>query len=138
MANSKEVVEAFASRDRERLKKLTVPIYKLLEGDFSQGQFHLPNSVSFLRLHRPENYGDNLSTDRKTVNRANEEKKIVEGLEAGKSGFGIRSVVPISYEGKHIGTFEYGSDFKVEFLTDLKESHGGCYYIYKKIRRGRL
>lgn len=131
IANSREVKEAFAKRDREELLGLTLGTYKKVNDKFSQAQFHLPDSTSFLRLHMPEKYGDDLSGFRNTVNLANKTKKEVSGLEEGVAGFGMRVVLPIEYEGKHVGTFEYGSDIEKVFIEDLKELYGGEFYIYK-------
>ncbi|HEY4544237.1 MAG TPA: methyl-accepting chemotaxis protein, partial [Tissierellaceae bacterium] len=131
IANSREVKEAFAKRDREELLSLTLETYKKVNNKFSQAQFHLPDSTSFLRLHMPEKYGDDLSAFRNTVNLANKTKKEVSGLEEGVAGFGMRVVLPIEYEGKHLGTFEYGSDIEKVFIDDLKELYGGEFYIYK-------
>lgn len=131
IANSQEIKEAFAARDREKLISITAPIYESVKEHFSQGQFHLPNSVSFLRLHMPEKFGDDLSDFRDTVNLANSSKATVKGLEEGVAGFGMRVVIPMTYEGSHIGTFEYGSDFEKGFLENLKSIYGGKYYMYK-------
>lgn len=96
----------------------------------TQIQFHLPDSTSFLRLHKLESYGDSLKDFRFTVNKANEDKEIVRGLEEGVAGYGFRVVYPVSYEGNHVGTVEYGSDFGRGFLEDLKENYSGEFYTY--------
>lgn len=131
IANSREIKEAFAKRDRKELLALTLETYRKVNHKFSQAQFHLPGSRSFLRLHMPEKYGDDLSGFRNTVNLANKLKKEVSGLEEGVAGFGMRVVLPIEYEGKHIGSFEYGSDIENVFIDQLKELYGGEFYIYK-------
>lgn len=131
ITENEEVRKLFAERDRQGLIELTHPIYESVEEEFSQGQFHLPDSTSFLRLHSLEKYGDDLSDFRITVNEANSSKELVRGLEEGVAGFGFRVVIPMEYEGQHIGTFEYGSDFEDAFIRNLKGQYGGEYTIFR-------
>lgn len=130
IANDPEVKRLFAERDRQGLIDFLNRPYKEISDVMTQGQFHLPDSVSFLRLHDVEKYGDDLSGFRHTVNEANKEKKIVKGLEEGVSGYGFRAVIPMEYGGIPIGSFELGSDFSNGFLSGLKETYGSNFYIY--------
>lgn len=130
LANNPEVQKLFANKDRSALSNLLLPAFKSISYDISQIQFHLPDSTSFLRLHDPGKYGDSLKDFRFTVNEANERKEIVRGLEEGVAGFGFRVVVPVDYNGNHIGKLEYGSNFGGTFLNSIKENHGGDYFIY--------
>ena len=125
------VVKAFAKRDRQFLNATLVPFYrKVLKPKFhiAQFQFHLPPAISFFRVHKPNKFGDDLSSFRKTVLLANEEKKVVTGVELGKAGLGIRIVYPVFYEHKHIGSVEFGISFlnvlkKVEYLFKNRGVH---------------
>ncbi len=128
---NKAVIKAFAERDRNLLQSMFLSSFpRLKKMGIAQFQFHLPDSTSFLRIHKPEKYGDSLKTFRKTVNQANANKKIIRGLEEGRAGFGFRVVAPIYYEGIHQGTVEFGRNFSIGFLNRLKEDFGGEYYIY--------
>ena len=131
LSNNKNIQKKFAERDREGLLVDLLPVYQGIKTEVSQIQFHLPDSTSFLRLHKPEKYGDSLKSFRFTVNEANAKKQIVSGLENGVAGYGFRVVVPVSYEGTHVGTVEYGMEFGQSFLDGLKEEFPGKYYIYK-------
>src|SRR6056297_2488175 len=130
IAENEQIQKLFAERNREGLEELLLPVFERLKGEVAQMQFHLPDSTSFLRLHRPEKYGDSLRDFRFTVNEANDEERIVAGLEEGVAGYGFRVVVPMYYQNKHIGTVEYGSEFGENFLNNIKESFPGEYYIY--------
>ena len=130
LSNNTQIQELFANREREQLASQLSPIYKALENDIAQIQFHLPDSTAFLRLHMPDKHGDSLKDFRFTVNEANANKTIIQGLEEGKGGYGFRVVVPMSYNGEHTGSVEYGSDFGEGFLKDLKEQFNGDYFIY--------
>jgi methyl-accepting chemotaxis protein len=130
IANNQEVAKLFAERDRQGLLDMLLPAYKAVADVVPQFQFHLPDSTSFLRLHKPEEYGDDLSSFRFTVNEANEKKKLVMGLEEGKGGYGFRVVVPMFYNGKHTGSVEFAGNFDKVFLEKLKKSYAGEYFIY--------
>ncbi len=131
IANNQEIARLFAERDRQGLLNMLLPAYEAVADMVPQFQFHLPNSTSFLRLHKPEEYGDDLSSFRFTVNEANEKKQLVMGLENGKGGYGFRVVAPMYYKGIHTGSVEYASNFDEAFLETLKASYQGEYFIYE-------
>lgn len=131
ISNNPIVGRAFARRERETLLQIFQPMYgKMKKMGIDQFQFHLPDSRSFLRLHKPEKFGDDLSSFRHTVNQANRDKKIIRGLEEGRAGFGFRVVSPVTFEGSHTGTVEFGFSFGKVFLKKMKEDFGGEYFIY--------
>lgn len=130
IANNPEIQELFAEREREELIDKLQPVYNELSDDVAQFQFHEPDSTSFLRLHSPDNFGDDLSGFRETVNQANENQELVLGLEEGRGGFGFRVVAPMFYEGEHTGSVEYGSAFGDEFLSNIQDEMAGDYFIY--------
>lgn len=126
-----EIEKAMANQDRENLARMAQPIFDTVKNEgFSQMQFHLAPATSFYRAHMPQKFGDDLSSFRYTVVTANKENKIVSGLEEGVDGYGFRVVAPISYEGKQVGTAEYGMDFGKDFLSSLQKKNPGQYYIY--------
>ncbi len=127
-----DVQKAFAEGDREKLKEMFIPVFKKLsdEGWVKQFQFHKPLATSFLRVHKPEKFGDDLSSFRFTVVKCNKEKVPVSGLEKGVAGFGIRGVVPVFYQGKHIGSVEFGISFGNTFVERLKNSYGVDYRVF--------
>lgn len=131
ISENQEILKLFAERNREDLAALLLPVYESLSSKgVEQFQFHLPDSTSFLRLHSPENYGDDLSSFRYTVNEANSKMKTISGLEEGKGGYGFRVVSPLAYNGEHIGSVEYGMSFDEYFLSQLQEDYSGEYFIY--------
>ncbi len=131
LINNPEVQRLFAERNREELADFLAASYEPIKNDFAQWQFHLPNSTSFLRLHMPDNYGDDLSSFRETVNEANRQEEVIAGLEEGRGGYGFRFVAPVQYEGEHLGTMEFGSSFDLGFLEDLDDNFSAEYFIYR-------
>ena len=130
IATNTVVQEEFANRNREALQRMLEGNFEAIKGSIAQFQFHLPDSTSFLRLHKPEKFGDDLSGFRFTVNEANANKVMVSGIEEGVAGYGLRVVVPMTYQGKHLGTVEYGIKFDEVFLKELEILRPGEYFIY--------
>ncbi|MET0066734.1 MAG: methyl-accepting chemotaxis protein [Candidatus Thiodiazotropha sp.] len=126
VAGIPEVQEAFAERDRETLSELFLPGFETLKKTYGvrQFQFHTPPATSFLRVHKAAKYGDDLSSFRHTVVDANQNTRAIQGLEVGVAGLGVRGMVPISYQGKHQGTVEFGMSFGQAFFDDYSKQHG--------------
>ncbi|KJC47597.1 methyl-accepting chemotaxis protein [Bradyrhizobium sp. LTSP857] len=116
--------EAMAKQDREALMRLFGPVFAATKSEYGvdQFQFHIPPATSFLRVHQAAKFGDDLSSFRKTVVVANQERKVVVGLEGGLAGLGIRGVAPIAQGDKHLGSVEFGLTFGQPFLDDFKAS----------------
>jgi len=122
VANMPLAQEKFDAGDRAALSDQFLPGFKVLAKnyDVEQFQFHTPPAISFLRLHKPEKYGDDLSSFRNTVVITNETKKPTRGLEGGVAGLGTRGMVPVFHNGKHVGSVEFGMNFGQAFFDSFK------------------
>ena len=122
VSTTPEVQQAFANKDREQLSNRMVPVFGELKSRYAvrQFQFHLPPATSFLRAHKPQKFGDDLSGFRKTVLAVNNDKSNVQGLEKGVAGLGIRGIVPVNYNNNHIGSVEMGMSFGQPFFDAFK------------------
>ena len=120
------VQDAFARGDRDALMRLLGAEFATLKSDYGveQVQFHTAPATSFLRVHQPAKFGDDLSSFRKTVLDANANHAKVLGLEGGVAGLGIRGVLPVSHDGAQIGTIEFGLSFGQSFFDEFKKSRG--------------
>ncbi|MDP2785590.1 MAG: methyl-accepting chemotaxis protein [Sulfurimicrobium sp.] len=120
------VQEKFDAGDRAALSAQFLPGFKLLEKEYGveQFQFHTPPAISFLRLHKPEKFGDDLSSFRHTVVKTNDKKKPTRGLEGGVAGLGARGIVPVTHNGKHVGSVEFGMSFGQAFFDNFKAQNG--------------
>ncbi|WP_019568779.1 methyl-accepting chemotaxis protein [Thioalkalivibrio sp. ALMg13-2] len=132
VARIPDVQEAMANGDRDRLAALTVPSFESLNADYGvrQYQFHTPPATSFLRVHRPDRYGDDLSGFRQTVVDTNDRRAPISGLEEGVAGLGIRGVVPIAHNGEHVGSVEFGLSFGDPFFEQFTEELGAPVALY--------
>jgi len=126
VAGMPPVQQAMADGNREQLMEWLGPAYQALSENYGakQFQFHTPPATSFLRVHQPQKFGDDLSSFRHTVVRANETRRDTRGLESGVAGVGIRGVVPVVQQGKHLGSVEFGMSFGQSFFDQVKESYG--------------
>ncbi len=133
MAANREVQRLLAERDRSGLEALLHNTFLQLNRDFdiAQVHFHLPPAISFLRLHRPEMYGDEMESYRRTIRDAIRTRTGVAGLEKGLLGFGIRGVAPVIYMGTLVGTVEVGHSFGAALLKDLHRRWGVDLVLYE-------
>lgn len=86
--------------------------------DVRQLHYHLgPGSLSFLRVHRPNKFGDRMDEIRYTIVDTNAERKARTGFETGRVYSGIRGVVPVfvvdpvNNENVYIGALEVGTSY---------------------------
>lgn len=125
VANIPDVQQNFADGNRDALADLLVPSFKVLKQnpDYAarQFQFHLPPATSFLRVHKPKKFGDDLSSFRKTVVKTNSSKNPVRGLEKGVAGLGVRGMVPVFNQSQHVGSLEFGMSFGQPFFDNFKQ-----------------
>lgn len=92
---------------QELINILEKPYSKLQKYELRQLHFHLPNGDSFLRMHLPERYGDNLLEVRESIKKLVREKKIVRGYEVGRIFSGFRNIFPIfNDKQEYIGSLE--------------------------------
>ncbi|MBI2242158.1 MAG: CZB domain-containing protein [Magnetospirillum gryphiswaldense] len=119
------IPEMVETGERDRLSAQMVPVFKALAQPYAieQFQFHLPPATSFLRVHQPAKFGDDLSKIRDTVVRTNNTKQPTRGLEIGRAGLGVRGVVPVMAQTRHIGSVEFGLSFGKPFFDDFKGAH---------------
>ncbi len=93
---------------RDKLYKLLTPMYRRIHSrGILQWQFVFPNNISFLRMHKPSKYGDDLTNIRYSFKHANKTKKTVAGFEQGRTTHAFRYVFPYyDKQGNHLGAVE--------------------------------
>ena len=113
------VKNSFDKQDREELYKISKPLYDKMISQNAYIKimtFRLSDSSAFLRIHKPEMFGDEINIKREMIIDSNRLQKAHHGFEVGKLAMSYRIVTPISYNGKHIGVLEIGIDPK--YLID--------------------
>ncbi|MBI5590900.1 MAG: diguanylate cyclase [Deltaproteobacteria bacterium] len=114
VATLPEITQTIANQDREELKNFILPYMERIRMTSANSSiyfhFHLPSLVSFLRTWDINKWGDDLSSYRNMVVRANRELSSFTGFEIGHGGPVIRSISPIFSNGKHLGSVEAATD----------------------------
>ncbi len=118
---------------RKSVYQLLLPFYQnLREKKLVNLHFILPDCTSFLRFHRPEKFGDDLSVSRHSVKLANTEKIITQGFEIGSSYHGYRYIYPLFHNNIHIGSVEMGISFNA-FKDQMEKIFPGQFnFIMRK------
>ena len=134
------VQRSMADGDREALAGLFVPGFGHMRDAHGvrQFQFHTAPATSFLRVHMPDRYGDDLSGFRRTVVQVNNEQEIRSGLERGVAGLGMRGVAPVAHEGRNVGSVEFGLSFGEHFFSTFRADTGADVALYLIAGHGRF
>ena len=124
-----ELLTQAQTNDLSLRDKIHKKVYKLLKKRYKrlvrmgvkQLHFHLKDNTSFLRMHAPSKYGDDLTKIRETVAYTNKYLKPTEGFEVGKVAHGFRFVYPLFNKKKeHIGSMEvsFSSQQIMNYMND--------------------
>jgi class 3 adenylate cyclase len=123
-------MELFEKQDRDGLLAATSDLFSSLQQhEIKQFQFNLADFKVFLRVHNPAVFGEDFTTSRPTLVECITEKKLVYGLEQGRSGYGFRAVAPAYFGGKLIGCVELGSDLNTQFLQSMDANYPGKWTV---------
>ena len=125
-----------ATELRQALYDLISPGWQQVTGRYQVRQLHFhlgPGDTSFLRVHKPGKYGDDLSSIRHTITHAIRQNQPTHGFESGRVYAGIRGVVPITLEHDDgsieiAGALEAGSSF-TQMLKVLEADTGSSYSV---------
>lgn len=115
LAGIPAVKQALADKNREKLYEQVKEINENINKYSSQElriHFHVPPAISFLKVWKPEHYGNNMFAFRKTIVELYKSKKPLKGLEPGKSGMVVRGLAPIR-------TKDSDAKFSVEVFCSL-------------------
>ena len=122
--NTPEVKQLFAlgirSGDLQEKNNFRMELYQELSGiyemildyNFRQLHFHEFDNVSYLRFHRLEKFGDDLTGIRSSVDFVNTWNEPISGFEEGRIFNGYRFVYPMNLEGEHLGSVEVSVSMK--------------------------
>lgn len=103
-----------SAKDSSKHQQLRNKLYSEISDNFHflekkyirQIQFHLHNGTSFLRMHRPELYGDDLGKIRPSIEYISKTHKSIDTFELGKLSNGFRFVYPIFKKDVYVGSVE--------------------------------
>ncbi|WP_169545067.1 methyl-accepting chemotaxis protein [Novispirillum itersonii] len=129
---------SLAEGDRAQMLQVLGPVFKSLQArtGISQMQVHTPDVHSFLRVNKPDQFGDDLSSFRHMLVQVNRDRVSLQGLEDGVSGLAVRGAVPVTGpDGRHVGSLEAGFLIQDAFLSRLR--HDGIdFALYARREKG--
>jgi len=139
--NDKEILNAFASRDRKKLDKLTqIKFDKLIkdEPNFELICFGLPDMTAFYRAHVPNKFGDDISKVQGVLE-ANKLKRRVSGFLIAKLGLFYRVTFPIFKNGKHLGVIAFGINLNYvnDFIKNKFDTESAIIVNTKQLKQSK-
>ncbi|MDX3807290.1 cache domain-containing protein [Bosea thiooxidans] len=113
-ARNAEIRDALAAEDRTRLQALSQDPYQYLsrQANVQIFGFHNKELRYLLRMHRPDQHGDDISAFRAMIVAANRLRRAQTGIEIGIAGIGIRGVALVQRGTEFFGTMEVGLDLR--------------------------
>jgi len=111
IAKQDVTVQALREHNRELLLQEALPLWNEIRSQTPNRHvrihYHLAPGFSFLRVWKPEKYGDDLRSFRHMVVKVIETGKPLAGIEAGRAGLAIRGVAPVKdKDGTVLGSVE--------------------------------
>ncbi len=105
-----EFIRIFKSKNKDALLAAAKPFFDEIKAKHQITHFYFitPDKKCFLRVHKPEQYGDTI--ERITLKGAMESKAEFAGLEMGRNFFSLRAVTPVYDEGELVGYVELERD----------------------------
>ncbi|QFR50091.1 response regulator [Sulfurimonas lithotrophica] len=107
-------------------EKLLLKYTQLKKNGVYQFQFTLEDNRTFLRMHKPDKYGDDLSQIRYSLRHVNKTKQPVVGFEGGKTTNALRYVEPLfDKKGNYICAVEisFSTAYIQNYLTNISNLH---------------
>ena len=122
---------------RKKLYRHLLPLYNSVKQDISLRHihFHLADGRSFLRMHRPEKYGDYLFDLRPSIKEANSKLVYVKGFEEGRVVNAYRHVFPLIINNQHYGSVEISFSINAILNYMKKNSRKNYCFMIKKMTR---
>jgi hypothetical protein len=126
-----DLKKAFLARDRGALQAAAAPLLEVLhhQDGITHWYFHDAEPRNFLRVHRPDLYGDKV--ERATIRKAMQTQDVAAGKELGRTAFALRVVKPYRDGGKLIGYMELGEEIG-HFLKRMKDQSGDDFGLLVK------
>jgi signal transduction histidine kinase len=130
-----DVLEIFYQANHtnnQKLKaKLRKKLYDILKPHFDHLKqsgvnillFSFPNNRTFLRVHKPSKFDDDLSKVRYSFTYVNKQQKPIRGFEQGKISHAFRNIKPLYYKGEFLGSVDLS--FSSEVMQQMmRRVHG--------------
>jgi diguanylate cyclase (GGDEF)-like protein len=125
IAGNREIVDAFAAHDREKLYQLSFPYFNEAKhrGEVDMSGFIGADGVHFLRIQDPKKYGDNILNKRPVLDYAIKNRKIISTLDVTIYDVSVITIVPIFKNKTFIGIIQTVA--KINRVQKRLDAHSG-------------
>lgn len=138
IAKNSAVINGLANGDRDgtlaSLKSLSKEYKEHTKFGNIKIHVHDRDVHSFIRVWKPEKFGDDLSSFRKTILAVKETRKPLVAIEVGVAGLELRGIAPIENGGEYLGSVEFmqglnsvvkdlQKDFDIELVIALDNKY---------------
>ncbi len=127
ISKNSAVVNGLVSGDREGTLKSLKSLSKEYKENTKFGNIkihvHDRDVHSFLRVWKPEKFGDDLSSFRKTILAVKETKKPLVAIEIGVAGLELRGIAPIFSGDEYVGSVEFMQGLN-SIIKDMRQNFG--------------
>ena len=138
-----EILLQLKNADKKKKDVLRRQLYNQLKNRYEfmkfkgvlQYHFVLPDNTTFLRMHKPTKYGDDLSEIRYSFANTNKTHEPTLGFEQGKTAHAFRNTYPVfDKDGNYLCALDigYGSEVIQTHLTEINRLHTH-FLVHKKI-----
>jgi PAS domain S-box-containing protein len=134
--------------DPERAAAIRTRLYERCKEDYQRMQanglrqlhFHSTESVSLLRMHKPDRFGDSLKGVRPTIDLCNATRRPVFAFEEGRIYNGFRNVFPVFHEGRHVGSVEasFGFGSITDYLSNMYRDRRYMFVVDRSVVEGTV
>ena len=118
------VIEALQRGDRAALLALLRQAQEAAGPRGARLNVHVPPATNFLRVWRPDQFGDDISARRRLVTEAVRTARTQVGLERGLQDVSIFGTAPVRAEGRVIGVVDVALNMTPEVLARIRGSLG--------------
>ncbi|RXJ90262.1 chemotaxis protein, partial [Arcobacter sp. CECT 8983] len=141
ISKNADVIEALETNNRELAITALSGISKAMKNgtSFKNVKIHIhdKNVNSFLRNWKPEKFGDNLSSFRKTILEVKKTQKPLSAIEVGRAGLVLRGLAPIfNSNNEYIGSLEFIQGFNSVARNFKADDEFLLVLMDEKLKRG--
>ncbi|MDD2267419.1 EAL domain-containing protein [Sulfuricurvum sp.] len=125
ISSNRDIVDAFAARDREALYRLTLPYFQEAKrrGEIDMSGFVGADGAHFLRMQDPQKYGDNILKKRPLLAYALKTKKPITSLDVTIYDVALVTIIPIFKNDTFIGIIQTVA--KIDRVQKRLDVHSG-------------
>ena len=130
------LVEALGQGDRAALQALLAPSQQLLDQRGTRLNIEVPPGTSFLRVWRPEQFGDDVRARRHLVTELFRTGRTQLGMERGLQDISIFGVAPIRAGDRVLGAMDIAMNFTPTVLARIAEAVGTDITVLRSTDQG--